>query len=234
MKKILLLFFLIVGICESDSQSLSAQTGQEQSITNKYFIGGFLTFRNQDLEGFPVNSLLVTNSFGTTSVINTQLINGFRFNTGPYLGLRIGQNKSVGVTSSFQIDRQEYISTNNSNIVFSSLNFSVGGFYRNDFRINDKLIFFLQSNIFYLQQRNNIIEDNEKQPNISLKSFNAFANVGARVRINEKWSLLSSISTLGYRYQIFNSQVFFRNSFNHVIEFGLNLRTLNIGLERSF
>ena len=234
MNKISILLCLLIGLFGGFNNDLVAQTENTSNQANKYFVGGSLSIVLQGLENFPDRTVFISDpTTGFSSLINGVPINRTVINVNPYFGFKFDHKRSLGISIGYLFYRDEFLPPDNSPLIVSNTGYSIGGFYRNDFQINEKLVFFLQPNIVYNRATNKVTEDSEKRKTSSSDTINAFAQIGAKYNFNEKWAFLFNISSGGYSFRIRNQEGLDRKLYEHDFDINLNLSNITIGVERT-
>lgn len=235
MKNIIIIFSLLVGGIWSNIHNVSAQTEENSNLTTKFFLGGSLALNNTASEGVTSSTIFIpVTNFNFNIITEASPLNNFSFGASPYFGIRLSPKKSIGVLTNFQYTRNKFLTSEDEILFSTNVRYGFGLFFRNDFRINDKLIFFFQPTISYdREEARNSLDgidnfDNER------RSFSAFAYIGARYAFNERWSLITNISTGGYQFQVVDELFFNRRTNIHTVSANLSLERISFGLERFF
>jgi len=238
MEKTLLILCLTFGFLINNSHYLNAQDEQSSSISNKLFLGGTVVISNADFEspGSRISVFTSNNNF-----VNGEQIGESQFNISPYLGLKLNERASLGISTFLVHVKSNYFdqfanSSTEENFSTRTLTIGAGLFYRYDFSINRKLTFFVQPSINYSKWTFNLLEQSNSEQITKADIIGLQPFLGARVSLFKKWNVIATIFSFGYQYQSFNpvTENNSRKTNFHIVNLDLSLRQISIGIERSF
>jgi len=238
MKNFIRILCFSLGIFFLLSQNLLAQNEESATVSKKYFLGGTLSLQNLETENDLQSSFFAQTQNGTV-LITGESTSDFGISVSPCVGFQLNHRASLGLSTLFSRGRNTITDAgpNSSNYTINNTELGVGVFYRFDIEINSRLLFFIQPSVNYTKEISTTNLDGEKNPNFNTDILSASVSFGAKLKLNDKWNFISSVSAGGYSYQSHETENGLLNELkvsNHVINFDIVLSSIAIGIERSF
>lgn len=228
MQYILSIFIFSILTC---STVVAQDFRTESKGTIQFSIGGSLglNFSNRNDNS---SALLGPNLFSNSE--NTS--NFFSLNFSPYLALTTSRKYLFGISPIIGYNRlrNKSVSNNIDSFIFR-MSWQLGGevFFRNYFKLNDRLIFFTSSFISY-SVVNTDIESTAPlffEERTVLGTFGI--STGFTFDINEKWKLLTTFWNASLVYTNFNSALLDENQIDLSLSTGFDFSNIRFGVERS-
>jgi len=223
MKYILFIILFLAFESSIKAQELTSKSNG----TVQYTLGGSVgaNFRNH-YNLFDFNS----------STFRERTSNAFTINIRPYLALTTSKNHLIGFSPIIGFTRSRIDEINNTINSFTlSKSWQLGGqvFFRNYFKINERLNFFASTFISYSE----INIDEEAFAPTFLEERTVLGNLGISTGFtfdfNEKWKLLTNFWSASLRYRNFNSPLLDENQIDFSFSTRLSFSNIRFGIERT-